>query len=225
MTSADRDPRSRVVETGASRARFFGSNGHQVFPSQRCCVSPVVPFDFCNEIVKRRVAFCGRDPRSPRRSVWRCSIESTVLPSTSRRPLRRRRNARVERRVVRSLRRAELAWHPPHRTWGPAEAVLFWSLFLERHESRTSRITSRKIAEVKELVGLQPAAPPPDDPQGVFARPRSTCSRISCRPSVARTSWSRCVEEPKNLRLPPFRRTREGRRRGEPRCDPFPAEG
>jgi hypothetical protein len=89
-------------------------------PSQRCCVSPVVPFDFCNEIVKRRVAFCGRDPRSPRRSVWRCSIESTVLPSTSRRPLRRRRNARVERRVVRSLRRAELAWHPPHRTWGPA---------------------------------------------------------------------------------------------------------
>lgn len=120
MTSASRDPRSRVVETGASRARFFGSNGHRVVLPQRCCVSPVVPFDFCNEIVKRRVAFCGRDPRSPRRSVRRCSIESTVLPSTSRRPLRRRCDARVERRVVRSLRHDQRAGHPPHRTWGPA---------------------------------------------------------------------------------------------------------
>jgi len=45
---------------------------------QRCCRRPAWPFDFCNEIVKRRVAFCGCDPRSPRRSVWRCPVALMV---------------------------------------------------------------------------------------------------------------------------------------------------
>jgi hypothetical protein len=69
---------------------------------------------------------------------------SRRFPVSSRSPLRRRRDTRAERRVVRSLRRGQRADHPPHRTWGPAEGGSFGASTSGRHESRTSRITSRR---------------------------------------------------------------------------------
>jgi hypothetical protein len=88
-------------------------------PRSACCAVPTRLFDFYNELgFQRRVASCGCDPRSPRRSVRRGSRE--VRSSRQRSgPLRGRERAPNERRVVRSLRRHRRADDPPHRTWGP----------------------------------------------------------------------------------------------------------
>lgn len=75
--TSDRGPRSRTVETGASRARFSGPAVTGV--SATLLPSPGA-FRLLQRIVKRRVAFSGRDPCSPRRSVRRCPIGSAVFP-------------------------------------------------------------------------------------------------------------------------------------------------
>jgi hypothetical protein len=101
------------------------------------------------------------------------------------------------------------------RRWRP-----LWGFGQRRHESRTSRSTPRFFAEVKELSGLQPAAPPQGGPRVATARPRSTCSRISCRAPGRpfRMDPERAGAEAP--RPPAVSTSREGRRREEPRCDP-----
>lgn len=105
------------------RARFSGSDGHRRSRSAaaRGRMCPSTSVTRLSNVGSRSTGAIHARHDDP------CGVArpSRRFPVSSRSPLRRRRDTRAERRVVRSLRRGQRADHPPHRTWGPAEGGSF----------------------------------------------------------------------------------------------------
>lgn len=140
------------------------------------------------------------------------------------RPLRRRCDARPERRVMRSLRRSQQADYPPHRTWGPATRGSFGAL-----ARSDMRVACAEVHRVKyrgeEAFRIAARCFTAHVPTRSRARPRSMSSRISMSSPEHAHRLDPLSGGSEDRGFLPFRRTREGRRREKPRCDLSPVEG